>query len=126
MTIETAEQFIQRKNEAFKKKAVIDVKDIGRNGRHVFVREAWTFMQQSNNPDKVFVIERLRKDSFEGNLSYPGQWRKDDIEYRIGYYIVGKIGRANGRWIWGQFCPLIPLEDFDLLINKAKQERTIL
>ncbi|MCL5407427.1 MAG: hypothetical protein M1429_02950 [Patescibacteria group bacterium] len=125
MNIETVEQFIKRKNDSFTKKNTINVKDIGRNGRHFFVREAWTFMPQGNMSDKVFVIERLRKDSYEGELSYKDSWNRGDIEYRVGYYIVGKIGRANGRWIWGQFCPIIPAEDFIKLLEKAKEEGTI-
>lgn len=121
---ETQEQFIKRKNLAFRKNAIIKVKDIGRKGWHYLIREAWTFMGQSNLSNKVFIIERLRKELVKGKLSYDN-WHKGEIEYRIGYYIVGKIGRANGRWIWGQFCPLIPAEDFTKLINKAKQEGTI-
>ena len=52
--------------------------------------------------------------------------KKGDIEYRIGYYIVGKNGRLKDRWAWGQFCPLIPIEDFEKLISKARKEGVIL
>ena len=45
------------------------MKDIGRKGRHQFVREAWTFMRQHNVPEKVFVIERLRKIRYQGRLA---------------------------------------------------------
>lgn len=119
------EDFIKKKDDEFKSHPIIKVKDIGRQGNHCLYREAWTFLPQSNLKEKVFVVERLRKDAFEGNLSYKG-WRKGDIEYRIGYYIVGKIGKAKGKWIWGQFCPMIPKEDFDKLINKARKEGTII
>ena len=44
------------------------MKDIGGKGRHRFAREAWTFMPQHHLPEKVFVIERLRKIKFEGRL----------------------------------------------------------
>jgi len=90
------------------------MKDITRTKKNYFVREAWTFMPQYNYDEKVFVVERLRKEE------------DDKIEYRLGYYIVGKIGRANGKWIWGQFCPIIPKEDFFKLIDKAKKEKTII
>lgn len=50
----------------------------------------------------------------------------DNIEYRIGYYIVGAIGRAEGSWIWGQFCPLIPSEDLISLIKKAIADEVLL
>jgi len=125
-TIESAEEFIKRKNELFKENNIIKVKDISRTGNHFWIREAWTFMPQFNLNEKVFVIERLRRDSYEGQTEGQKQWDKGDIEYRFGYYIVGKIGRAKGRWVWGQFCPFIPKEDLKKLLKKAEEEGTIL
>ena len=125
--IESVQEFIQRKEAQFEKeKSLIPMKDIGRKGKFYFKREAWTFMPQSNLSDKVFILERLRKEEFAGELAYKDTWKKGDIEYRLGYFIVGKIGRANGRWIWGQFCPLIPGGDFLMLIEKAKAEKVII
>ncbi|HUW24366.1 MAG TPA: hypothetical protein VMW04_01930 [Patescibacteria group bacterium] len=123
---ESVEEFIKRKTEEFSKNNSIQVKDIGRKGKLFFVREAWTFMPQGNLDDKVFIIERFRKDSTEGELAYTDSWKKGAIEYRIGYFIVGKIGRAIGRWVWGQYCPLIPQEDLNKLLDKAKEEGTLL
>ncbi len=127
MKTETAQQFIKRKKEQFEKQKdkLIGMKDIGREGRFYFVKEAITLMPQHNLDKKVFIIERLRKEKIEGKIAYKG-WKKGDIEYRIGYYIVGKINGADGKWRWGQFCPLIPKADFDKLIKKAKTEGTIL
>lgn len=121
----TTDEFIAKKNKDFDKNSIIKVKDIGREGRHVWFREAWTFMPQSNLDEKVFVIERLRKENYEGQLARQKQWNKGDIEYRIGYYIVGRIGRAKGKWVWGQFCPLIPAGDLTALLEKARKEGTI-
>jgi len=120
----TAQDFIDKKNEQFKKINIIRVKDIGRKGRHYFIREAWTFLAQSNLPEKVFVVERLRKESTDGTLTY-SNWKKGDIEYRIGYYIIGRIGKAKGKWVWGQFCPLIPKQDLSNLLDKARKEGTL-
>ena len=121
----TVQEFIKRKNEQFNKRKIISVKDIGRKGKHFFFREAWTFLPQSNLKNKVFIIERLRKESTEGKLAYDN-WKKGDLEYRIGYYIVGRIGKAKGKWVWGQFCPLIPKNDLNKLLKKAKKEKVIL
>jgi len=121
----TADEFIAKKNNDFDKNPVIKVKDIGREGKHYFHREAWTFSVQSDLPEKVFVIERLRKESTEGILAY-SNWKKGDIEYRIGYYIIGRIGRAHGKWIWGQFCPMIPAKDLVALLKQAEKEGVIL
>ena len=123
---ESVQDFIKRKNVYFKKNRIIKVKDIGRKGNHFFFREAWTFLPQSNLDEKVFIIERLRKENYEGHLARQKQWKKGDIEYRIGYYIVGRIGRVKGRWVWGQFCPFIPAEDLKNLLRKAEKEGTIL
>jgi len=122
----TADEFISKKNKDFTKNPTIKVKDISRKGYHVWIRESWTFMPQFNMDEKVFVIERLKRKGYEGQTEGQKQWGKGDIEYRFGYYIVGKIGRAKGRWVWGQFCPLIPKEDFKRLLYKARQERTLL
>ena len=125
---ETAKEFIKRKNIQFEKQknSTVSMKDIGREGKHHFVREAWTFMPQHKREDKVFVIERLKKEKFDGKLAFGGKWKKGEIEYRIGYFIVGKIRNANGRWIWGQFCPMIPQKDMMKLINKAKKEKVLI
>ena len=123
---ESVQNFIKRKNAEFGKGTLIPMKDIGRKGNSYFKREAWTFLPQSNLSDKVFILERLRKERFSGYLSYKNSWKKGDTEYRLGYFIVGKIGRAKGKWIWGQFCPLIPRRDFLKLIQKAKKEKTII
>jgi len=123
---ESAKEFIKRKNKEFEEKKLIPMKDIGREGKVYLKREAWTFLPQSNLSDKVFIIERLRKEKFTGKLSYKKSWSKGDVEYRIGYFIVGKIRRAKDRWIWGQFCPMIPRKDFLKLIKKAEKEKTII
>lgn len=119
--METAKEFIARKNEQFKEESLTKVKDISRTGFHYWKREAWTFMPQSNYENKVFIVERLKRTKSDIKSTKIG-----DIEYRVGYYIVGKIGRAKDRWVWGQFCPLIPVTDFDKLITKAKKEKTII
>lgn len=128
--IETSKKFITRKKEQFQKELKngkpIGMKDIGRKGKHFFTREAWTFLQQYNLPEKVFLIERLRKHGYSGELAHMNFWKKDEVEYRIGYYIVGKIGHAKGRWICGQFCPFIPEKDFVKLMEKAHEEKTII
>ena len=46
------------------------MKDISRKGKHIFEREAWTFMTQHNLEEKVFVIERLRRIGIEGENTH--------------------------------------------------------
>ena len=122
----TAEEFIKDMEKKCPGK-VISMKDIGRETRLKFTVEACTLIQQNNMPEKVFIIERLRKENVDINkLAYPHVWKVGSIEYRIGYYIIGKIGKKKDKWTWGQFCPIIPQEDLDKLIKKAEKEGTIL
>lgn len=118
-------QFIERKNKEFEKGNLISMKDIGRKGKHFFKREAWTFMPQNNLDKKVFVFERLRPIRTDGESAYMKSV-SNDFEYRIGYYIVGRIGNRKDQWTWGQFCPMIPGKDFNKLMEKAKKEGVIL
>lgn len=127
---ESATDFIKRKEETFKKDLskgrLVNMKDIGRKGAVGFLREAWTFMVQSNLDEKVFCIERLVKTKQTGKLVHKKSFKIGDIEYRIGYYIVGKNGIKKNRWTWGQSCPMIPKKDLNRLIAKAKKEKVII
>jgi hypothetical protein len=121
----TAKNFVKQKNIDWLNSKSVTTKNISRTYKLKWTREAWTFMKQSNYSEKVFVIERLRKEQY-----FEGKPKSDkelgEREYRIGYYIVGKIGKAKGKWVWGQFCPMIPINDFNKLIEKAKKEKTII
>lgn len=123
--MESCAEFIQRKNEQFSQGNLIAMKDVGRKGKHFFKREAWTFMPQGNIDKKVFIFERLRAVKTEGEAAYHNT-TTEDVEYRIGYYIVGQIGRKKDVWTWGQFCPMIPKNDFEKLIEKAREDGVIL
>ena len=91
--METCHEFIQRKNEEYQAQKPIPMKDIGRKGKHVFVREAWTFMPQGGMEEKVFVFERLRRERIDGHTVH-SSLKTGDIEYRIGYYMDGKNGQC--------------------------------
>lgn len=123
--METAEEFIQRKEKQFKeeKNKLVKMKDIGRKGKHLWIRENWVFLPQSNYAEKVFVVERFKRVEPEGDIVQKGNI--GDIEYRIGYYIVGRIGNRNRKWTWGQYCPIIPKEDLKKLMELAKEKGVI-
>lgn len=129
MSIITAEEFIKNKNAAWEEEKeqqkTRGFKDISRQGKHHFYRQAWTFMPQHNLKEKVFVVERLKRIKIEGKNTHL-DLAIDDIEYRFGYYIVGSIGNKKGKWTWGQYCPLIPAKDLKPLLQKAEKEGTIL
>ncbi|MBU1179724.1 hypothetical protein KJ885_02170 [Patescibacteria group bacterium] len=132
---ELAEDFIERRSEVFKKnlnkynkskedKYLKWLPDINRKGKYGLLKEAWTFMVQHNLEEKIFIIERFKRIK----KGYPITHKKlkiGDIEYRFGYYMVGKNGKRENMWTWGESCPIIPHEDLMKLINKAKKEGTI-
>jgi|SRR3989338_11618212 len=121
--METAEEFIKRKEEEYSKhpNKRFSFKDISRQGKHFWIREAWVFMQQYNLSEKVFVFERLKRVEIEGQITHTKNRELGDVEYRFGYYIIGKNGTKKDIWTWGQFCPLIPIEDFNRLVRLAKE-----
>jgi hypothetical protein len=45
------------------------------------------------------------------------------IEFRFGYYMIGVQPGARGRWVWGQFCLLIPKKDLNRILSKAKKKK---
>lgn len=125
---ETAAEFIARQSAKWERERerAIRTKDIGRQGFNTWVREAWTFHPQHNHAEKVLVIERLRRAQVIGVRAFLGGAEEGDIEYRFGYYVVGRIGRALGRWTWGQYAPFIPHPDLVVLLDKARADGTIL
>lgn len=125
---ESADAFIARQSARWEaaKDRPLRFKDIGRTGWLTWYREAWTFRVQSNYPVKVLVIERLRRGPFIGTRHHASSAKVGDIEYRMGYYIVGAIGRTAGRWRWGQYAQLIPHFDFIALLAEARADGTIL
>ncbi len=128
--VESVDELIRRKNaeweRARERQKPFKTKDVGREGRHLWCREAWTWLPQHNYGEKVFVIERLRNVGQEGRRAFDGGARPGDIEYRFGYWIVGRIGRAKGKWWWAQFSPLIPHRDLEPLLEKARAEGTFI
>jgi hypothetical protein len=127
----TAAEFIEYKAGVFAQdlaaSRVLVMKDIGRQGSHLWRREAWTFLVETGLPTKVFVVERLR---FAGTRGTPSEDHREGREaeplrYRFGYWVVARNGRAAGRWWWAQFSPMIPPRDLEALLAKARKEGTI-
>lgn len=127
----SAADFIDFKAAAFAKDLaagrLLVMKDIDRQGFHLWRREAWTFLVESGLPTKVFVVERL---TFAGTRGRPSEEHREGREaeptrYRFGYWIVARNGRAAGRWWWAQFSPMIPPRDFETLLAKARSDGTI-
>lgn len=65
---------------------------------------------QSNLPTKRIYLQRIKFES-DGR-----------VEFRLGYYIIGKKPAMRGRWVWGQFATMIPVSDFLRITRMAKRK----
>lgn len=106
-----ADQFIKEKSEWWRLHRTVSIRGNGGGGR-TYEREAWTFLKETNADDNVFVVERL---------NHPDH----GSQYRLGYWIVSRHGQMANRWTWGRFAPMIPAEDLERLMEKARSEGTI-
>ena len=98
------------------------MKDIGQAGYSIWECEAVTLMEQTDYPQKVFVLMRIRLAEVHGERFYDNGEPIGVIQYRLGYYTIAR----NGRWWWGQYAMMIPREDFAPLLRKAREEGTLL
>jgi hypothetical protein len=101
-------------------------KDMMQTGKHHYRIEQGTFRVQSNNPMKVHSIERLRWERFVPKR--PGDKPRrdhnpDELAYRIGYWVVTR--REDDR-VWGQYSLIAPVQDLESLLEKAREEGTLL
>jgi hypothetical protein len=62
---------------------------------------------QSNAKHKIIVLQKLQ---FHDN---------NEIQLRLGYYIVGKLTKMKGKWTWGQYATFLPVRDFKSIYNSA-------
>jgi len=67
--------------------------------------------QHSGVPSKIIYLQLL---------SFDEDGRE---QIRIGYYVIGKKPRMRGRWVWGQYSTMMPVEDFKWIIEQAEKKR---
>ena len=77
--------------------------------RH-FLIEDEILHRQHNSSRKLIAFQRMRYEE------------EDRIEYRFGYYMIGVKGRTKGKWVWGQYCLLIPEKDLRTILRKAEKK----
>lgn len=65
---------------------------------------------QSTFPDKYIVFQKIEIE--EDRV----------IEFRLGYYMIGVLPGAKGKWVWGQFCLLIPSNDLVEILDEARSK----
>ncbi|MFA5029146.1 MAG: hypothetical protein WC518_00130 [Patescibacteria group bacterium] len=111
------EEFIKHNLETYHKGTIVKMKDIGRKGKLIFklVKDRF-YCRQSNLPQKVFFIDKLKKLKPEGRIAYRKFWHNGDIEYRLGYYVISQYGKRKGHWMFGQYNPIMPLRDLEKIL----------
>jgi hypothetical protein len=121
---ESAQEFIKRRLEPIDENPYVTAKDVLQTGKHRYRIEARTWLVQSTNPRKVHTIERLRWLEFKSKSGDEPRrpHAPDERSYRIGYWVVN----GAGEWQWGQYSLISPVEDLDALLEKARDEGTLL
>jgi hypothetical protein len=76
-------------------------------GRRAFTITGEIRRRAPNDPTKLLVLDRLCWD------------HTGATELRIACYIVGKKGRARGRWVWGQYATMVRAVDLGALMCAA-------
>ena len=118
---ESADEFIVRKSAEWARERtrgkLIRMKDVNRQALHVYRRDAWTLLVQDTYAEAVNVLERLSHLETIGMPAVP--LKLPAIEYRLGYFIVGRIGSRSGKWTWGQFSPIMSAGDLERMVMQA-------
>lgn len=123
----TAEEFKKDNIKKYHRGLIIKPKDIARKTKLIFeFVEDRFYYTQSNLPQKVFFIDKLKKLNVDkSKLAYPHAWKVGEIEYRFGYYIISQYGQRKDHWVFGQFCPIFPLDDLKNILQEIKKEGII-
>jgi len=79
----------------------------GRLVRYVVVDEVRSYQDRAK--DKVILMQLMELDDRR-------------YEVRVGYYIIGKLPKMRGKWVWGQYAAFIPLSVFKRLIASATRK----
>jgi hypothetical protein len=63
-----------------------------------------------SNPGKALYLQLLRFDN-DGRE-----------EMRLCYYMIGHQPRGKGKWLFGQFAPMIGRDDFEAMLSLARKK----
>jgi len=74
--------------------------------------EEWEVIDEvrvQQNEEKIIIHQKLKA-------------QDDSIELRLGYYIIGKKPRNRNKWVWGQFCTMMPTNVFEQIIQLTRDK----
>lgn len=62
----------------------------------------------TTNRDKAIYLQLIKHET-DGRL-----------EMRLCYFMIGQKGKTKGRWVFGQYAPMIGKKDFRFLLKEAQ------
>lgn len=65
---------------------------------------------QSDAPQKLIYLQKIVFDTIKR------------VELRLCYYIIGKLPKMKGKWVFGQYATFLPEKDFKVIVNKARKK----
>jgi hypothetical protein len=63
---------------------------------------------QTGLESKLIYLQRIQ---FDGGKS----------ELRLCYYIIGKLPKMKGKWVFGQYATFLPAQDFKAITDEARR-----
>jgi hypothetical protein len=72
------------------------------------VEDEIQWMQRNSEGKKLLVFQKMKFDD-----------RENHIELRFCYYVIGKKGGMKGKWVFGHFAPIAPIEDLHAIFLEA-------
>ncbi len=105
ITWKEVKEKVKKKKEALKKKK--------RKYKNKYTITNTVAVQQESYPEKILVLDEIK---YDGNEETPYQ-------YRFGYWVVSdkKLEKGSINVVFGQFASIIPPEDIQNLLKKAKE-----
>ncbi|HEX8203437.1 MAG TPA: hypothetical protein VF590_23375, partial [Isosphaeraceae bacterium] len=79
----------------------------------VFRVEDEDFFVAPSNPKKAFRLQLLRFDDGQGIDS-------GHLAIRIAYYMIAHKESRRGKWLFGQFAPMMTPDELKLIIEKVR------
>jgi len=75
-------------------------------------KEDWLILDEvrvQQNEGKIVALQKLEA-------------KNRMIEFRLGYYMIGKKPKFKDRWVWAQYCPMMPEDVFRQVVQLAKDK----
>ena len=86
--------------------------------------------RRAKHPDGTYsyfkVVDEIKliQSTYTKKAIYLQEIHFDDqrIELRLGYYVIGKKPKMAGKWVWGQYATMMPIDDFTKIIQMAQEK----